>query len=134
MATDRITMTVPARGEYARTVRLTAAQLASRIGMSYDEVDDVRLAAEEAFIYACDNNDESGEVRFVFEVAPASLSISVGPVPCGCGPDETPAIDASYAGFILNSVCDEFSVEHEGGACMLHIVRHLADPSGGIGA
>jgi serine/threonine-protein kinase RsbW len=134
MATDRITMSVPARGEYAKTVRLTAAQLASRIGMSYDEVDDVRLAAEEAFVFACDNTDESGEVTFVFEVSPDSLEISVGPVPCGCGPDETPAIDASYAGFILNSVCDDFSVEHEGGACMLHIVRRSAGASGGIGA
>ena len=40
MATDRITLTVPAKSEYAKTVRMTAAALVSRMGMNFDEVDD----------------------------------------------------------------------------------------------
>ena len=52
---DRITLTVPSRSEYARTVRMTAAALASRMGMSFDDVEDVRMAAEEAFVYAADS-------------------------------------------------------------------------------
>ena len=31
---------------------MTAAELASRIGMSIDDVDDVRIAVEEAFVLA----------------------------------------------------------------------------------
>ena len=44
---------VPPLPRYARAVRMTAANLAVIAGMNVDEVDDVRMAAEEAFVYAC---------------------------------------------------------------------------------
>lgn len=66
MSTERITLTVPARAEFAKTVRMTASALVGRTGMTYDEVDDVRMAAEEAFVYACDHNPESGTVMLEF--------------------------------------------------------------------
>ena len=75
MAQDRITLTVPARGEYARTVRMTAAALVSRMGMTYDEVDDVRMAAEEAFVYAVDTLPEDAEVTFTFTLDEDALEI-----------------------------------------------------------
>jgi hypothetical protein len=50
---DRVVLSVPARGEYARTVRLAAAELAARTGMTIDDADDVKLAVEEAFVFAC---------------------------------------------------------------------------------
>ena len=50
--TDHVKLTVPARDEFARTVRMTAAALAGRMGMSLDDVDDVRIAVEEAFVFA----------------------------------------------------------------------------------
>ena len=43
---------VPPLPRYARVVRMTAANLAVIAGMNVDEVDDVRMAAEEAFVYA----------------------------------------------------------------------------------
>jgi serine/threonine-protein kinase RsbW len=50
MASDTVNLRVPAKGEYAKLVRMTAAALSSRMGMNYDQVDDVRMAAEEAFV------------------------------------------------------------------------------------
>src|SRR5574340_1667737 len=109
MGKDRITLIVPARSDYARTVRMTAAELASRIGMSYDEVDDVRMAAEEAFVYAADCSEETGDITFTFAVRDSELEVTVGPLPC----DNERCAGASegYAEFILRSVCDEFSIE-----------------------
>ena len=66
MAVDRVTLSVPARSEYAKTVRMTASALVSRMGMNYDEVDDVRMAAEEAFVYAVDTLSEDATVTFEF--------------------------------------------------------------------
>ena len=77
MGKDRVTLTVPARGEYARTVRMTAAELAARIGMSYDEVDDVRMAAEEAFVYAVDHADDTSEIELRFDLTEEDISIRV---------------------------------------------------------
>jgi serine/threonine-protein kinase RsbW len=128
MRSELITLTVPARGEYAKTVRMAAAELASRLGMSYDEVDDVRMAAEEAFVYACNCVDEDGEVTFTFEVSPGSLGVTVGPLPGVCEPEGGPR-EEGYAEFILRSVCDEFAVEYGEDSCMLRLSRHAAIPA-----
>lgn len=133
MRSDMITLTVPARSEFAKTVRMTAAELASRLGMTYDEVDDVRMAAEEAFVYASGSMDASGEVTFTFTVTPGALDITVGPLPTMSTAEGTPPVE-SYAEFILRAVCDEFEYEYGEGTCTLHLSRRVATPTGDAGA
>lgn len=133
MSRDRITLTVPARGDYARTVRMTAAELATRMGMSYDEVDDVRMAVEEAFVYACDCLGEDADVTFEFSVGNGALEAVVGPMPaCDGETGEHTALE-TYAEFILQSVCDEFAIEHEGGSCTLRLTRRAGATAEGAG-
>ena len=64
MANDRITLTVPARSEYAQHRAHDRRALVGRTGMTYDDVDDVRMAAEEAFVYAVDTLPEGADVTF----------------------------------------------------------------------
>ena len=78
MSQDIVTMTVPAKGAYAKTVRMTAAALAARLDMSYDEVEDVRLAAEEAFVYAADTVAEGEDLTFIFTVGDGVIALEVG--------------------------------------------------------
>lgn len=132
MSKDRITLTVPARGDYARTVRMAAAELATRMGMSYDEVDDVRMAVEEAFVYACDCTEEDEEVTFTFSVGDGELSVEVGPLPA-CDAAEAGGTLESYAEFILQSVCDEFAIAHEDESCTLRLTRRTGTTPEGAG-
>ena len=132
MSKDRVTLTVPARGEYARTVRMTAAELAARIGMSYDEVDDVRIGAEEAFVYACGCAGEDAEVTFAFLVEDGVLSAEVGPLPASCAAGSGPSASEGYAEFILQSVCDEFEIAHSEDSCTLRLSRRVAGPGGDL--
>jgi anti-sigma regulatory factor (Ser/Thr protein kinase) len=81
--TENVALTVPARGEYARTVRLAAAELAVRCGMNVDEVDDVRLAVEEAFVFGC-GREGVGELTFAFMLEPGSIEMLVGPLGNSC--------------------------------------------------
>lgn len=46
-ASDEVRLSVPAMPEFLRLIRVTAAGLGSRLGFSYDEVDDLRLAIDE---------------------------------------------------------------------------------------
>lgn len=124
MPTDRITLSVPAKSDYAKTVRMTAAALVSRMGMTYDEVDDVRMAAEEAFVYAVDTLAEEAPVSFDFLLADEELTMEV----ClGAEPDvsdEEVERRTSYATFILQSVCDRYDlVSDEQGHRILRLVK-----------
>ena len=124
MSSDRITLTVPARSEFAKTVRMTAAALAGRTNMSYDDVEDVRMAAEEAFVYAVETLPEDGEVRFEFTVDGDSIAIDVLLGVESADTDEETERSASYAVFILESVSDEYEfVTGEDGAHLRLVKR-----------
>jgi serine/threonine-protein kinase RsbW len=117
MATDQITLIVPAKSEYARTVRMTAAALVSRIGMTYDEVEDVRMAADEAFVYASDTLSDTSDVHFTFTIGETDVEIDVGlGIESRPRSDEDSDRSVAYATFILESVCDryEFASDERG--------------------
>jgi len=124
MLHDHITLTVPARGEYAKTVRMTAAALVSRMGMAYDDVDDVRMAAEEAFVYASDTMVEGDPVTIDFEIGDDWIAITVGLGSDTELTDEEVTRRASYATFILQSVCDSFElVSDEQGRSSMRLMK-----------
>lgn len=47
-AADCIEMSVPAKPEYVGVIRLTASGVANRLGYSYDDIEDIKLAVAEA--------------------------------------------------------------------------------------
>jgi serine/threonine-protein kinase RsbW len=125
MASDTVNLRVPAKGEYAKLVRMTAAALSSRMGMNYDQVDDVRMAAEEAFVYAVETLEDGSEVTFEFVLSASELVISV---PLG---EENPSSDeeaerrAAYATFILESVSDSYEFASGESGPYLRLVKRL---------
>lgn len=123
MSNDLITLTVPARSEYARTVRMTAAALVGRTAMTYDDVEDVRMAAEEAFVYAVDTLPEGSDIRFEFRVADDSIEISVPLGTKKTSSDEETERAAAYAVFILEAVCDEYEFTSDERGAHLRLVK-----------
>jgi serine/threonine-protein kinase RsbW len=128
MPTDCITLTVPAKGEYAKTVRMTASALVSRMDMSYDDVDDVRIAAEEAFVYACDSALDTDEVTFEFRVEGNTMEMKVS-LGGERAADEDAERRAAYATFILQSVCDQFELSSDETGSYLRVLKRAG--SGG---
>lgn len=119
--TNRVILTVPVMGEFARTVRITATEIAARAEMTLDDIEDVRLAVEEAFVFAT-GRAATAELSFVFDVAPGVLALEAGPL-LRTAPDADPDTGERYARFILESVCDEFAMIDEGETCTLRIVK-----------
>lgn len=123
MAEDRITLTVPAKGEYAKAVRMTAAALVSRMGMTYDEVDDVRIATEEAFVYAVDTLDETDQVTIDFLVSDDQIEIVTRLGNQAKFDSEDVERRSAYATFILQSVCDRFEMSSDQSGPCLKILK-----------
>jgi serine/threonine-protein kinase RsbW len=120
---DTVTLSVPSRGEFARTVRMTASELASRMGMSYDDVEDVRLAAEEAFVYAAETILEDDHVTMEFIVADEEFQLVVALGSESRLSDEDAERRASYATFILQSVCDRFELSSDDSGAHLRVTK-----------
>jgi serine/threonine-protein kinase RsbW len=53
-----VRLVVPASPEYLRLVRLTAAGLASRLGFTFDEVEDLRIAVDELCFHLLEYQDD----------------------------------------------------------------------------
>lgn len=125
MSLDRITLTLPARGEYARTVRMTAAELASRMGMSLDDIDDVRIAVEEAFVFTAEHAGDDGEVTFSFIMHPDAIEAEAWALGEACGEPGEDDAEGRYARFILESVCDEFEMLSHDDECRIRLLKRV---------
>ncbi|PYI50670.1 anti-sigma B factor RsbW [Paenibacillus flagellatus] len=73
-----VTLRVPAAAEYVDLVRLTLYGVASKIGFSYEDIEDMKVAVSEA----CNNAvlhayEEAGFMEIRFTVREGALSISV---------------------------------------------------------
>ena len=64
MQQDTIRLSVPAEPAYARAVRMMAANLAVVADMGVDDVEDLRMAAEEGFVYSCATEPSTSDVSF----------------------------------------------------------------------
>jgi serine/threonine-protein kinase RsbW len=71
-----VRLVVPAAPEYLRLVRLTAAGLASRLGFTFDEVEDLRIAVDELCFHLLGDGDHDGRAE---ELRTMDLMYSAGP-------------------------------------------------------
>jgi serine/threonine-protein kinase RsbW len=69
-------LVVPASPEYLRLVRLTAAGLASRLGFTFDEVEDLRIAVDELCFHLLGEPD--GEAEATDDPRTMDLTYSAG--------------------------------------------------------
>lgn len=108
MADSIIRLSVPAEPSYARSVRMMAANLAVLCSMSVDEVEDARMAAEEAFVYACATQPASCDMTFSLTATSLNMSFSLGDVVPA--EDEALAEQVGLAELLLSAVSDSYEV------------------------
>ena len=99
-ATCPITLTVAGDPRLARLVRMTAANVGALCSMSVDRIEDIRMAAEEAFIFGCTAVD-SDDISIKFDVDESHVGMTFTFV----DEDDQAAV---YAELILASVCDSY--------------------------
>ena len=103
---NTVKLEVASSPELARLVRMTAANVAALSGMSVDRIEDMRMVAEEAFIFAS-SIDPDGVLSIAFDVDSDGVSMVFT-----TGVDSIPTLEegdpAAYADLILGAVCDSY--------------------------
>ena len=116
-------LSVPAEPRFARAVRMLAATLAVNCDMSVDEVEDVRIAAEEGFVYSCATAPEVVDVNFILNADAFEMEFSLGEASFA---DASRAVDAApldLVELLLSAVCDDFGVSDDDS--LLHLVKRI---------
>lgn len=106
---DEIVLTLPASPEFVRVARLTSAGLATRIGMGYDEVEDLRIAVGEACSVLIGSGTRPGTLTLTFTLGSAQVHIDIAATLDGPTPANGP--DTELSDQILDAVVDEHAVE-----------------------
>jgi serine/threonine-protein kinase RsbW len=75
---DVVVLVVPADGSYLAVLRTATAGLAARLQFTLDEIEDLRIAVDEACAMLLAVAATSSDLTCEFVVTPAALSIEVG--------------------------------------------------------
>ncbi|WP_058305771.1 anti-sigma B factor RsbW [Gracilibacillus massiliensis] len=133
---DFIEMRVPAKAEYVGVVRLSTSGIANRMGFSYEEIEDLKVAISEAMSNATEHayeNEEAGEVTVGFAlysdrlevmVADRGESFDLKKVKEGIGPyQNNQSIDDMREGgfglFLIEALMDKVEIKNDYGVIVL---------------
>jgi serine/threonine-protein kinase RsbW len=121
-AGGEVRLVVPAAPEYLRLVRLTAAGLASRMGFTFDEVEDLRIAVDELCFLLLGHGNSEHDLSRVME-----LRYSAGPDSIGIeGYTElagVPPEPSELSMQILGALVDEHEVDGQGSKVRFRLLK-----------
>jgi anti-sigma regulatory factor (Ser/Thr protein kinase) len=75
-STDTVRVRIPASPAYLRVVRLVVADLASRLGFTIDEIEDLKIAVDELAAYMTGSQGREGSLEIVATVDRERIEIS----------------------------------------------------------
>jgi serine/threonine-protein kinase RsbW len=116
---DEVHLALPAAPGYVRLARLTAAGLASRLGFTFDEVEDLRIAVDELCFLLVGPEGHPGTVELTYRIEPDALVVEgrgsvIGAV------DEPTAFSAQ----ILAAIVDSYEVRQEEGTVCFRLCHN----------
>ena len=111
MATqEEVRLVVPATPEFLRLARVTATGLASRLGFTYDAVEDLRLAIDELCYALIGSKGKEGTVTLRYAMPDDALEIEgVGSFAGGGNGNGAPVL-SDLSKQILGALVDEYEV------------------------
>ncbi|WP_100330099.1 anti-sigma B factor RsbW [Bacillus xiapuensis] len=131
---DYIEMKIPAKPEYVGVIRLTLSGIASRMGFTYDAIEDLKIATSEAITNAVQHayrDTDGGEVVIGFALYHDHLEVMVADngksfnfldTKRELGPYKDSSVEFLREGglglFLIETLMDEVKVQHNEGVTL----------------
>lgn len=74
---DRVVLRLPAQSAYLSVLRTATASLASRLSFTVDDIEDLRIAVDEACAMLLSQAIAGAELECAFELLPDAIGVSV---------------------------------------------------------
>jgi serine/threonine-protein kinase RsbW len=115
---DRIEIRVPADGAYVATLRMCAASLAARCDLTVDDIEDLRLAVDEACALLLPHAPADGDLAASFTLHPRRLQVTTSVVADGARIDRS-----GFAWTVLGALASSVEVEDTAAGLGIVIVK-----------
>jgi anti-sigma regulatory factor (Ser/Thr protein kinase) len=128
MTTDEIRLVIPAEEDFRPIAHLVTGGLASRLDVTYDDLEDLQVAVEALLGL----RDDSGEVVLSLSADEGVLRASLGPFEPEGLEEESPdgGLDLRR---VLGTVCDSFHIGEREGSSWVELSKRIASPAGAGG-
>ena len=124
---DEVRLLIPAEPGFLRLARLTAAAVASRMGFTFDEVEDLRIAVDELCYFLLGGRGPTGTITLTCTISGDGLAVRGNGDWSGDGtspPGAPPAADLpELSRRILESVVDEYTCDGAGTAPSFRLLK-----------
>jgi hypothetical protein len=124
---DHVRLTLPAAPAFVRLARMAAASLASRMGFSYDHIEDLRLAVDELCFTLTGSRGRPGRIQLVYTILPDALLIE-GEGPSAEGTSGPPPV-TDLSRQILDALVDEHEVGGNTTTVHFRMVKRIDEKS-----
>lgn len=125
-SSQEVVLRVPALAEFLRVVRVTASGLATRLGFSLDDVDDLRLALDELCYVLIGKGNELETLELRYQLDDRSLTI-VGETGRHHGGE--PLVLGDLSKQILTALVDEHHLWDSDGSSHFSVTKRQATPA-----
>ncbi len=116
---DEVRLAVPAKPEFLGLARVTAAGLASRLGFTFDQVEDLRLAIDEICFGMTGSKGRDGILEVHFFLSPEGLTVHGEGHFTAPGPVQL----SELSEVILDALVDEHSISDGAGGPHFLLVK-----------
>ncbi|MBW8827394.1 MAG: ATP-binding protein [Acidobacteria bacterium] len=117
---EEVRLTMPATPQLLRVARLTAAGLAGRLGFSFDEIEDIKIAVDELCFAVVGSRGRKGSLTVTYRLNGKSLVIEGEGAFEDSGPDPAPSELSTQ---ILGAVVDEHEVRRDGDLMRFRLLK-----------
>ena len=117
---ERVQLTLPTTPHLLRVARLTAAGLAGRLGFSFDEIEDVKIAVDELCFALVGSRGREGSLTLLYTLDLGVLVID-GTATYDSAPPELAPTELSSQ--ILAAVVDEHELSGDGVGLRFRLVK-----------
>ena len=116
---DLVEVRVPADGAYVATLRLSAASLGARCDLTIDDIEDLRLAVDEACALLLPHASADSTLNASFQLSAGRLSVAAS-VAASADAD----VDRSgFAWTVLGALVSSVDVEHDAGRLSITVTK-----------
>ena len=125
---SEIRLSVPARVDYVHVLRSVIASVAAKLDFSYDDIEDLRLAVDEACAYLLGLRD--APTVLTLSITPSDGTVDVvASVQGAGGADRTPGAQANMMWHLLGALTDEARFEEQSGQPGIRFTKTTAPAS-----